>query len=150
MADLAYNLEIWQAIAIWSDQAEKRASKFADNHRDLLPRRITNSQLYGLTNSVRSVRRFNELLNFVHNQGNKAERAGRLDVRDYWSDLGNVLNGLKDEASELIKQAELRKEINKTANLDILQIKLAEAFVQHLVAHSLYWTPLSEDTNKKS
>ena len=82
MSDLAYTLTLRRLVAAWSDQSRKDAAKFVDSRRDLLPRRITSAQLYGLINVVRSAHCFADIQQFVRHQGEKAERSGRLDVQD--------------------------------------------------------------------
>jgi hypothetical protein len=81
MSELAYLLKRKQSIAAWSDRWQAEAARFADGHRDLLPKRITNAQLYGLGNVVRSARRYADIERFIRHQAEKAERAGRLDVQ---------------------------------------------------------------------
>jgi hypothetical protein len=103
MSDLEYQLARRQKIAVWSDRWQSEAARFADSHRDLLPRRITNTQLYGLGNVVRSARRYADIEKFIKHQAEKAGRAGRLDVQGYWNDLETALGKLRGEAQALLK-----------------------------------------------
>jgi hypothetical protein len=159
MSELEYLLKRKQSLASWSDRRQAEAAHFADSHRDLLPRRITNAQLYGLGNVVRSARRYADIERFIRHQAEKAERAGRLDVQEYWTDLKDALgklrsealvlwNDLKDalgklrgEAQALPKTLPLPAGMDHQEALDDLHRELARLYVQHLIAHSLYWTP---------
>jgi len=141
MNDLEYRLMRKQQIAAWSDRWQSDAARFADSHRDLLPRRITNAQLYGLGNVVRNARRYADIEKFVKRQAEKAGRAGRLDVQGYWSDLEAALGKLRGEAQVLLKNIPLPVEADSKQALDALHRELAGLYVQHLIAHSLYWTP---------
>jgi hypothetical protein len=144
MSDLEYQLARRQKIAAWSDRWQSEAARFADSHRDLLPRRITNAQLYGLGNVVRSARRYADIEKFIKHQAAKAERAGRLDVQGYWNDLEAALGKLRGEAQALLKDIPLPVETDSKQALDALHRELAGLYVQHLIAHSLYWTPTDE------
>lgn len=151
MNGLSYVLTMRRLVAAWSDRMQKDAAKFADDRRDLLPRRITNAQLYSLKNIVRAAHHFADIQRFIRHQREKAERAGRLDVLDYWASLDKALSDLRVDALQLQKQAKpLPVEANLQATLDGLHCQLAEAFVQHLIAHSLCWTPLASFTEGKS
>lgn len=149
MNNLIHVLTLRQMLTVWSDGIEKEANKFADERRDLLPRRITNSQLYGLANIVRSAYRFNDIKNFILHQGEKAERSNRPDVQEYWLALGKKLSELHNEAQKLLQQAgpALDKKDKREA-LDKLHHQMVETFVQHLIAHSLYWSPVARDKSK--
>jgi len=140
MNDLEYRLMRKQQIAAWSDRWQSEAARFADGHRDLLPRRITNAQLYGLGNVVRSARRYADVERFIKHQAAKAERAGRLDVQGYWNDLETALGKLRGEAQVLLKNIPLPVEADSKQALDALHRELAGLYVQHLIAHSLYST----------
>ena len=140
MSKLAYLLKRKQSIAAWSDRWQAEAARFADSHRDLLPKRITNAQLYGLGNVVRSARRYADIERFIHHQAEKAERAGRLDVQGYWNDLKDALGKLRGEAQALLKTLPLSVETDNREALDALHRELARLYVQHLIAHSLYQT----------
>lgn len=144
MSDLKYLLARKQKIATWSDRWQSEAARFADSHRDLLPRRITNAQLYGLGNVVRSARRYAEVEKFIKHQADKAGRAGRLDVQGYWNDLAADLGKLRSEAQALLKDLPLPAGADSQEALDALHRELASLYVQHLIAHSLYWTPEKE------
>jgi hypothetical protein len=146
MNDVAYILRLRQLMAAWSDRSEKEARRFADDHRDLLPRRITNAQLYGLYNIVRNAHRFDDIRHFIRHQGDKAGRAGREDVQDYWQNLEKTLSNLQAEARHLQEQAgPLPPAEGPKSALDALHCQLVEEFVQHLIAHGLYWTPEREE-----
>lgn len=138
MSDLEYPLLRKQRLAAWSDRWQAEAARFADSHRDLLPRRITNAQLYSLGNVVRSARRYADVERFIRHQAEKAARAGRLDVRGYWNDLAAALGNLRGEAQTLLKSLPLPPETDARAALDTLHRELAELYVQHLIAHSVY------------
>lgn len=143
MNDLAYTLTVRRLVAIWSDRSQKEAARFVDGRRDLLPRRITSAQLYGLADVVRSTHCFADIQQFVRHQGEKAERAGRLDVRDYWGEMEKALCDLREDAEKLWQQAgPPPPKVSEKSALDGLHCKLADEFVQHLIAHSLYWSPL--------
>jgi hypothetical protein len=149
MSDLEYRPLRKQKIAAWSDYWQSEAARFADSYRDLLPRRITNAQLYGLGNVVRSARRYADIEKFVKHQAEKAGRAGRLDVQGYWNDLRSVLSKLRGEAQALLKTTPLPVEADSKQVLDALHRELAGLYVQHLVAHSLYWTPDEEEHKRR-
>lgn len=146
MSDITSVLTLRKQMAIWSDQAQKEAAKFADAHRDLFPRPITNAQLYGLLNMARSAHRFSEIQRFIQHQREKAERAGRPDMHGYWTDLDKALNSLKTETKQLWRQVEvLPPATNESVLLDELHRQLSIEFVQHLIAHSLYWSPVKRE-----
>ncbi|MDZ7339611.1 MAG: hypothetical protein ONB30_13875 [candidate division KSB1 bacterium] len=128
-----------QKIAAWSDRWQAEAARFADAHRDLLPRRITNAQLYGLGNVVRSARRYADVEKFIQHQAEKAGRAGRLDVQGYWNDLQTALGNLRREAQALLKSLPLPAGTESKEAVDALHRELAALYVQHLIAHSLFW-----------
>ncbi len=143
MSDLAYTLTLRRLVAAWSDQSRKDAANFANKHRDLLPRRITSTQLYGLVNIVRNAQRFGDIQRFIRHQREKAERAGRQDVADYWKEMEQVLNNLRNDARELQRQAgSLPPTISPKSALDTLHRQLTEEFVQHVLAHGSYWSPV--------
>lgn len=149
MSDLEYLLPRKQRIAAWSDRRQAEAARFADSHRDLLPRRITNAQLYGLGNVVRSARRYADMERFIAHQAEKAGRAGRLDVQGYWNDLQTALGNLRGEAQTLLKSLPLPAEIASREAVDALHRELAVLYVQHLIAHSLYWTPEEGERSRR-
>jgi len=149
MSELAYLLKRKQSIVAWSDRWQADAARFADGHRDLLPKRITNAQLYGLGNVVRSVGRYADIERFILHQAEKAERAGRLDVQRYWNDLKDALGKLRNEAQVLLKTFPLPAGTDNWEALDALHRELAGLYVQHLIAHSLYWTPAQEDSRRR-
>jgi len=149
MSELAYLLKQKQGIAAWSDRWQAEAARFADSHRDLLPKRITNAQLYGLGNVVRSARRYADIDRFIRHQAEKAERAGRLDMQGYWNDLKDALGKLRSEAQALLKTFPLPAGMDHQEALDALHRELAGLYVQHLIAHSLYWTPAQEESKRR-
>ncbi len=133
MSELEYLLKRKQSLASWSDRWQAEAARFADSHRDLLPRRITNAQLYGLGNVVRSARCYADIERFIRHQAEKAERAGRSDVQGYWNNLKDALGKLRSEAQALLG-------MDSREALDALHRELAGLYVQHLIAQSLYQT----------
>ncbi len=149
MNTLEYQLVRRKKIAAWSDHWQSEAARFADSHRDLLPRRITNAQLYGLGNVVRSAQRYADIERFIKHQAEKAERAGRLDVQRYWKDLETALGKLRSEAQALLKGLTLPVEADSKQAVDALHRELASRYVQHLIAHSLYWTPGEEEDKRR-
>jgi hypothetical protein len=126
-----------QSIAAWSDRWQAEAARFARSHCDLLPLRITNAHLDGLGNVVRSARRYADIERFIRHQAELAERAGRLDVQEYWNDLEEALSKLRGEAEALLKTLPLPAGVDNQ-EVDALHCKLARLYVQHLIAHSLY------------
>lgn len=144
MSDLEYLLVRKQKIAAWSDRWQADAARLADAHRDLLPRRITNAQLHGLGNVARSAPRYADVERFIRHQAEKAGRAGRLDVQGYWNDLETALGRLRGEAQTLLKGLPLPVELDSRQALDTLHRELTKLYIQHLIAHSLYWTPGEE------
>jgi len=120
----------------WSDCWQEEASRFAESHRDLLPRRITNSQLFGLANQVKSAVRFNDVTGFLENQASKAERTGRYNVQEFWLKLSGQLSRLKAELTYFLK--ELPEQDNKKDRERLLTL-LAEEYIRHLVAQCLFF-----------
>ncbi|GEM_PF-761827 len=145
MTDLSYNLKLRKLIAAWSDNSEIEANRFADRYRDLYPREISNAQLRGLENVIRSSRQFIDVKGFIQHQGEKAERARRSDVGDFWRGLDSDLSSLRDEAKRMLHQT--GSEISEV-KLDRVHHQLAEIYVQHLIAHMFYWTPFLEEKGK--
>ena len=127
-------------LATWSDKVEPEAVRLVEQHRDLLPKRITNAQLSGLENIVSQAPNYGEIRAFLDNRTTRAEKAGRLDVAGYWNDLTKALDGLKGEAEQLwadLAPGDITDRQRKVA-MDELHIRLAREYVQHLAAHSLY------------
>ena len=149
MSELASQLERKQKIAAWSDRWQAEAARFADSYRDLLPKRITNAQLYGLGNLVRSARRYSDIERFIRHQAEKAERAGRPDVQGYWNNLKDALGKLRSEAQALLKTLPFPAGMDSREALDALHRELAGLYVQHLIAQSLYWTPTQEESRRR-
>lgn len=128
-----------QSLAAWSDANQQTAADLADSYQELLPRRITNAQLSGLNNVVRAAPTFKEISDFVRHQSDKAVRAGRDDLADYWSAVGKALAGLRRDAEKIwltvYAEPSSTTPPDKQA-VDELHRRLAGEFVQHLVAHS--------------
>lgn len=141
--DPQVKLTLRRLVAAWSDHWQSEAAKFTDSHRDLLPGRITNAQLYGLSNVVHSTHHYAYIKKFIEHQAEKAGRWGRLDAQGYWNDLINILNKLRSEAQSILQQLSLPK-ASSAMILDKVHYELVIAFVQHLIAHSLYWTLVEE------
>ena len=147
----AQRLALRQHLAAWSDNAQKSASALAERHRDLLGRRIGNAQLSGLNNIAQSAPSFENVKEFARHQGEKAERAGRYDVKEYWDAVGKALEALEKEAWTFASNAGLvmppkdSKPQVLTKALNEIYIMLAQEWVQHFVAHSLMIAPKRED-----
>ncbi len=128
-----------QSLAAWSDANQHIASNLADSYQDLLARRITNAQLSGLNNVVRAAPTFKEISDFVKHQVDKAVRAGRDDVADYWSAVGKALAELRRDAEQIWRAVYAEPSSTTPPDkqaVDELHRRLAGEFVQHLVAHS--------------
>ncbi len=137
-------LVLRQRLAAWSDRAQRDAVELAESYRDLLPRQITNAQLNGLQNIVLSAPSFSEIKRYVENQGNKASRAGRDDVADYWKAMLKTLNNLRSESEQLLGSVPGGPPLTSAEGrqlADEWHRRLAREFVQHLVAHSLWVKP---------
>ncbi len=133
-------------LVIWSDgEGYQQAIKLAEAYRHLLPRPVTNAQLNGLHNVVTSASEPAIVKRFTSNQGQKAERRGDPELRDYWQTLGKALDGLRKTAGELWgsiggEGLGWTKKPTRDIHNDI-QMRLMRAFAQHLVAHSMYLKP---------
>lgn len=133
-----------QHLAAWSDgPGYRQACELAEAYRHLLPRPVTPSQLHGLRNVVAAASYPQQVINeFTKHQGEKAERRGDLELRDYWQAVGRALNELRATAEELWaaiggEDLNLPKKQQNSAR-DEIHMQLMRAFVQHLVAHSVY------------
>ena len=133
------------SVAAWSDgRGFAQSTPLADQHRDLLPRRITNAQLSGLNGLVQAASSLRQVAAFAQHQAARAARSGRPDVKGYWDALRQTLEGLEREADDLAAQAGMlsampeAKGKPQTKAPDWLVLWLAQEFVQHLVVHSLY------------
>jgi hypothetical protein len=141
--EVAQRLALQRRLAMWSDRAQKPAAELAEQYQDLLGRRIGNAQLSGLNNIVQSAPSFDQVKEFVKHQGDKAERAGRYDVKEYWDAVGKALGELEGQAWELANEAGLpvppksSKPKELKAALNDIHLMLAQEWVQHLAAHSL-------------
>jgi len=137
-------LALRQRLAAWSDWAQHDAVELAESYRDLLPRQITNAQLNGLQNTVLSAPSFGQIKDHLENQGNKASRAGRDDVADYWKAMLKALSSLRSESEQLLGSVPggpLLTSAEGKQLADEWHRRLAREFVQHLVAHSLWVKP---------
>lgn len=137
-------LALRQRLAAWSDWAQHDAVELAESYRDLLPRQITNAQLNGLQNTVLSAPSFGEIKKYVENQSNKASRAGRDDVADYWKALLRALTDLRSESEQLLNSVPGGPPLTTVEGrqlADEWHRRLAREYVQHLVAHSLWVKP---------
>ena len=144
MDDLARALELRRRLATWSDRAQREAADLAGGYRDLLAKRITNAQLSGLHNVVQAAPSFRPIKQFVARQGEKATRAGRADVADYWSAVGKALDGLRREAEQMWTAVPDGPPPDTPAGRQALgewHCRLVREYVQHLVAHSLWARP---------
>lgn len=141
---LKSELTIRQRMAAWSDgDGQTAAIALAERHRHLLPKRITNAQLSGLNNVVWAAPDVARVRDFLTHQASRAERAGRLDVKGYWDDVAQTLVQLEATATQLAAEAGLTVEApagrkGRSRAPAWVELSLAQAFVQHLVAHSLY------------
>ncbi len=143
MGDTAQQLALRAQVAAWSDRAQRPAAALAEQFRDLLGKRIGSAQLSGLNNIAQSAPSFDDVKDFVKHQGDKAEHAGRFDVKEYWDAVGKALVGLEDEAWKMANDARLSvppkgskpKQLREA--LDWLYLRLAREYVQHFVAHSI-------------
>ena len=148
MSEIAQQLALRRRIAAWSDRQQKPASALAEQFRDLLEgRRIGNAQLSGLNNIAQSAPSFDTVKEFVRHQGEKAERAGRFEVKEYWDAIEKALAGLEEEAWKLAQESGLPvppkggkpRELRQA--LDWLYLRLGQEYVQHFVAHSMLHLP---------
>ena len=133
-------LALRRKLAEWSDRAQRDAATLAESYRDLLPRQITNAQLNGLQNIVLSAPSFGQIKDYLENQGNKASRAGRDEVADYWQAVQKVLNGLRSESDQWLGSVPGGPPLTTAEGrqlADEWHRRLAREYVQHLVAHSL-------------
>jgi hypothetical protein len=141
----AQQLTLQQELAAWSDRMQKPAADLADRYRDLLGSRIGNAQLSGLNNITQSAPSFEKVKEFTKHQGEKAERSGRLDVQDYWNEVGKALAALEGEAWILAERTGLpvpsKDNHPKVLKAALDGIYLAREWVQHFVAHSLLPRP---------
>jgi len=70
-------------------------------------------------------------------------------VQGYWNDLKDALDKLRSEAQALLKTLPLPVETDNREAPDALHRELAGLYVQHLIAHSLYWTPAQEESGRR-
>lgn len=138
-------LKLRPLLVWWSDgRGYDLATALADEHAYLLPKRITNAQLSGLNSVVQAASHLGEVRAFAQHQAQRAARAARLDVEGYWRALQQALDKLESEASSLAAQGEIvppaqpPKGKSSPKPPDWLALWLAQEFLQHLVAHSLY------------
>ncbi len=131
-------------IAAWSDAHLAEARAFVRSYAELIPRDLSNAQLYGLANITRSVKQYAGLAAFLKNQMTKAERAGKSKMQDCWQNLNAKLNGYRAEAANITRAAGLRPD-----QADAVHLQLAQRFVQHLIAEALV-SAKSNDRNRKN
>ena len=147
----AQRLALRQRLAAWSDRSQKPAAELAEQYRELLGRRIGNAQLSGLNNIAQSAPSFDQVKEFVKHQGDKADRAGRYDVKEYWDAVGKALGELEGQAWELANEAGLpvppkgSKPKELKVALNDIYLMLAQEWVQHFAAHSLMTMPRREE-----
>lgn len=128
---------------IWSDgDGYRQAMALAESHSHLLPKPVTHAQLNSLRNVVGAAPDPKTVKMFTDNQRDKAHRRDDLEMRDYWAEVGTALARLRESAQVLWAEAGgeevgLSKNEAKAAGAQ-LHMRLMRAFVQHLVAHSLY------------
>lgn len=130
-------------LAAWSDgDGYRQATDLAESFLHLLPKPVTTSQLNGLRNIVAAAPDPATVNRFTHRQGQKVERRGDRELRDYWQAVGQALSGLTDVVEEV--WAAIRGETLDLPNGEAkrarheIHLRLMRAFVQHLVAHSVY------------
>jgi hypothetical protein len=121
-----------ERLAVWSDAHLTEARAFVQSYAELIPRDLSNAQIYGLANVARSVNQYAHLAEFVKNQMRKAERAGKSKMQDCWQSLNAKLTGYRAEAVNITRAAGLRPD-----QADAVHLQLAQRFVQHLIAESL-------------
>lgn len=147
---LEQKLRLRKGIAMWSDQAQPLAAQVAVAYQGLLPKRIGMAQLSGLNNMAQSAPAYDDVKDFVAHQGEKAERAGRTDVKEYWDAVAKVLVSLEQAAWTVASDAGLpvppkaSKPKELKAALNEVYLMLAQEWVQHLIAHSLMIMPKRE------
>ncbi len=111
------------------------------DHVGLLPKPITNAQLFGLANLVGQTPAFSHIREFIKNRQDRAAKLdGKEKVTAYWGELLKDLEGLKKHAESLFesftdqeRKASLRKD-----GIDYLHVRLSCEYVTHLVSNSLY------------
>jgi len=122
----------------------------AERFRDQLGYRsgmIGASQLSALNNHARSAPTFEKLKEFVAHQAEKAEKADKPKIKEYWTELKSKLIELENEAQNLAVEAGLPvpskegkpKQMREAMNW--LYLWLGQEYIQHLVAHSLFIMP---------
>ena len=132
-----------RVVTIWSDgDGYRQAVALAESYSHLLPKPVTHAQLNGLRNVVSAAPDVRTVRMFTDNQKDKAYRRDDLEVRDYWAEVGTALARLSGPAQALWAEAGgeelvLSDQEVKAAQAQ-LHMRLMRAFVQHLVAHSLY------------
>lgn len=131
-------------LIVWSEEHEESASKIAERHADLVVTgRLGKTQLNGLSSIAQSTKELSTVLSFVKHQGEKAERAGHREVKDFWNELDKELSAIGQEALTLATEAglklppeEARAKKSKAA-LNPVSMAMAREWLQHFVAHSL-------------
>lgn len=131
-------------LIVWSETHEDAASKLAERHRELVVGgSLGRAQLNGLSSIAQSTEELAAVLGFVKHQGEKAERGGHRDAKDFWDDLHKELTAIEQEAPALATVAGLElppqegraKKIK--AALNPVSLAMAREWLQHFVAHSL-------------
>lgn len=128
MTDAESRLELQRRLAAWSDtDGYRQAVDLADSHRRLLPAPVSSAQLNGLQSIVAGATTPRRVLTYVENQRDKAGRKDQRNLRQYWHDVHTALSELSEVAATF-----------QDGDKDDVHVRLMEAFVQHLVAHSKY------------
>ena len=135
-----------QKIILLSDgQLYSDAVTFVSKHNPLRDSQVTKSQLSGLENIVRS-HSFAQILSYIKHQLGRDTL--NEELREFYQNLLSYLEGLpsmveehqfvsKTENLSRAEKRQLREEIDKYA------YRLAEEFIQHLVAENNYQRSLS-------
>jgi hypothetical protein len=144
MMNSSSSKNLHERIAAWSDAHLAEARAFVQSYAELIPRDLSNAQLYGLANVARSVNQYTHLAQFVKNQMTKAERAGKSKMQDCWQNLDAKLAGYRAEAASITRAAGLRPD-----QADAVHLQLAQRFVQHLIAESMVSVKNSQREQKR-
>jgi hypothetical protein len=121
-----------------SDDLFRAAEEFIDNHR-----LITLNQANGLLNVVNCEENINTVLTaYIQHQASKST------TRDpaFWNDLKREVEGLRKQAEEIQQRLGLEAEGKKAHKelRDEIHLQLARDYIQHLVAHVIYRSTLTE------
>jgi hypothetical protein len=133
-------------MARWSDGHEPEAVRQAETYRPLRPKPLTNAQLSSLQNIVEAAPVYSEIRDYLRHQAEKANKAGpaQTELKNYWLDLDKTLGQLRQEAETILTAVALKEMTRKDrqTRLDEIHRRLIREYVQHLVAHFLYLTPI--------